>query len=95
LTGLVAAVLLFRYGVKAWVYFALPTVSSPERVWGLEDIFYAVGFVFDILHMSLIQKSKENGLGRHFGPLSPEEKGAAMKWNFASQPVGMFCTPTY
>ncbi|KFY34308.1 hypothetical protein V494_06880 [Pseudogymnoascus sp. VKM F-4513 (FW-928)] len=40
LTGVVALVLIFRFVVKAWVYWALPKVSSPERIWGLEDLIF-------------------------------------------------------
>lgn len=34
----------------------LPRVSSPRRIWGLEDILYAAGYAFDIAHMVLIQR---------------------------------------
>lgn len=55
LTGLVGVVLLFRYGVKAWIQFVLPKVAAPPRVWGLEDLFFALGFAFDVGHMVMIQ----------------------------------------
>jgi hypothetical protein len=56
LTAVVAVVLLFRFIVKAWVYWALPKVSSPERIWGLEDAIFLFAYACDILHMVLIQK---------------------------------------
>ena len=56
LTGVVAAVLLFRYAVKAWVYWALPKVSTPGRIWGLEDLFFVLGFCCDVTHMSFVWK---------------------------------------
>ncbi|KAL4937869.1 hypothetical protein BDV06DRAFT_215552 [Aspergillus oleicola] len=37
LTALVSIALIFRYTVKAWARWVLPSVSSPERVWGAED----------------------------------------------------------
>ncbi|ETI19833.1 hypothetical protein G647_08847 [Cladophialophora carrionii CBS 160.54] len=89
LTGFVFFVLLFRFGVKAWIAWLLPSVSRPERVWGLEDFFFALGYAFDIGHMALIWKSWEWGLGRHFFYLSPIEKNRAMKWDFISQPLAV------
>ncbi|KFY72358.1 hypothetical protein V499_07497 [Pseudogymnoascus sp. VKM F-103] len=89
LTGVVALVLLFRFVVKAWVYWALPKVSSPERVWGLEDLIFLFAYACEILHMCLIQKSANHGLGRHFFYLSNEERNLSMKWDFASQPVAV------
>jgi hypothetical protein len=56
LTGFVFFVLLFRFGVKAWIAWLLPNVSKPERVWGLEDFFFVLGYAFDLGHMSMIWK---------------------------------------
>lgn len=56
LTAICGVVLIFRYSVKAWVYWVLPKVSVPERVWGLEDFFFLLGYACDIVHMSFIWK---------------------------------------
>lgn len=56
LTGLVAAVLLFRVAVKLWIHLALSQTSRPRRVWGLEDVFLILGFVVDVAHMCMIWK---------------------------------------
>jgi hypothetical protein len=52
----VGVALLFRYAVKAWVRWALPQVTAPGRVWGIEDLFFLVAYGFDLTHMTLIQK---------------------------------------
>ncbi|GAM37335.1 hypothetical protein TCE0_023r07175 [Talaromyces pinophilus] len=90
LTGFVGVVLIFRCGIKTWVRWALPQVSAPGRIWGLEDVFFFFGYTVDILHMTLIQHSYNWGLGRHFYYLTPEEKVQALRYDFASQPCGMF-----
>lgn len=56
LTGLVAAVLLFRVAVKLWINLALSPTSRPRRVWGFEDVFLLLGFVVDVVHMFTIWK---------------------------------------
>ncbi|KAJ9616644.1 hypothetical protein H2200_000363 [Cladophialophora chaetospira] len=89
LTGFVFFVLSFRFGVKAWITWLLPNVSRPERVWGLEDVFFALGYAFDIGHMAMLWKSWEWGLGRHFFYLTPIQKNRAMKWDFVSQPLAV------
>ncbi|OKL58500.1 hypothetical protein UA08_06293 [Talaromyces atroroseus] len=88
LTGFVGVVLIFRFAMKAWVRWGLPQVSAP-RIWGLEDVFFGFGFVTDILHISLIQKSYTWGLGRHFYYLSAEEKIQALRYDYASQPCAV------
>ncbi|KAH0837426.1 hypothetical protein FOPE_05040 [Fonsecaea pedrosoi] len=75
LTGFVFFVLLFRYAVKSWISWLLPNVSKPQRVWGLEDFFFALGW--------------QRGLGRHFFYLTPIQKNQAMKWDFVSQPLAV------
>ncbi|OQV05684.1 hypothetical protein CLAIMM_10377 [Cladophialophora immunda] len=89
LTGFVFFVLLFRFGVKSWISWLLPSVSRPQRVWGLEDFFFALGYAFDVGHMALIWKSWEWGLGRHFFYLTLVERNRAMKWDFVSQPLAV------
>lgn len=98
-------VLSFRFGVKAWISWRLPEVSRPKHVWGLEDFFFALGYVFDVGHMTMIWKrlafirrcsverltciSYGSGLGRHFFYLNPLERVQAMKWDFISQPLAV------
>ncbi|KKK13958.1 hypothetical protein ARAM_000204 [Aspergillus rambellii] len=89
LTALVTIALIFRYLVKAWVTWKLPNVSSPERVWGAEDLYYIVGYGFDIAHMVMVQKSLESGLGRHMSTLTVKEITGAMKYDFLSQPLAV------
>ncbi|KEF59876.1 uncharacterized protein A1O9_04724 [Exophiala aquamarina CBS 119918] len=89
LTGLVFLVLVFRYTVKAWAAWFLPTISKPERIWGPEDFFFALGYSFDVAHTALVWKSHEWGLGRHFFYLTPIERNLAMKWDFISQPLAV------
>jgi hypothetical protein len=48
--------LLFRYAIKIWVRWALPQVTAPGRVWGIEDFFFLVAYGFDVAHMAFIQK---------------------------------------
>lgn len=55
LTGIVGVVLIFRFSMKAWIRWALPQVSAPERVWGFEDLIFLFGYSLDLLHMTLIQ----------------------------------------
>ncbi|OJJ43679.1 hypothetical protein ASPZODRAFT_136142 [Penicilliopsis zonata CBS 506.65] len=89
LTGIVGVVLLFRYSVKAWIRWALPQVTAPERVWGLEDLFFLIGYGFDLAHMSIVQISSKWGLGRHYYYLTSVEKVHAMKYDFISQPIAV------
>ncbi|KAJ5909200.1 hypothetical protein N7495_001882 [Penicillium taxi] len=89
LTALVGLALLFRYGVKIWLRWSLPQVSAPERIWGTEDLFFFVGYCFDLTHMILIHMSTQWGLGRHFFYLTAEEKMNALKWDFISQPFAV------
>ncbi|KAM0106995.1 hypothetical protein ACP6JB_007407 [Aspergillus fumigatus] len=56
LTGVAGLALAVQYTTKAWIRWMLPRVSSPRRIWGLEDILYAAGYAFDIAHMVLIQR---------------------------------------
>jgi hypothetical protein len=56
LTAFVFFVLLFRFTVKGWIAWALPGVSKPARVWGYEDIFFALGYAFDVGNMAMIWK---------------------------------------
>ncbi|PTU17935.1 hypothetical protein P175DRAFT_0512121 [Aspergillus ochraceoroseus IBT 24754] len=89
LTALVTVTLIFRYSVKAWVSWKLPNVSSPERIWGAEDLYYIVGYGFDIAHMAMVQKSLEFGLGQHMSTLTVKEITGAMKYDFLSQPLAI------
>ncbi|KAJ5587974.1 uncharacterized protein N7459_003739 [Penicillium hispanicum] len=89
LTAIVGVALLFRYTVKAWVLWALPQVTTPQRVWGIEDFFFLIAYGFDITHITMIQMSAHYGLGRHFFYLSPEERIHALKWDFISQPIAV------
>ncbi|CAI7593245.1 hypothetical protein N7533_011485 [Penicillium manginii] len=89
LTGVVGVALLFRYAVKAWVRWALPQVTAPGRIWGIEDMFFLVAYGFDVTHIIFIQLSADWGLGRHFFYLSEEERFHAMKWDFMSQPIAV------
>ncbi|OJI98587.1 hypothetical protein ASPVEDRAFT_80228 [Aspergillus versicolor CBS 583.65] len=89
LTGLVSAALIFRYTVKAWAGRVLPTVSSPTRIWGAEDLLFVIGYGFDIAHMTLIQISLNYGLGRHIWFLTDEQRIGAMKYDFLSQPLAV------
>ncbi|KAL3471137.1 hypothetical protein BJX99DRAFT_32926 [Aspergillus californicus] len=89
LTAVVSVALIFRYTVKAWASWILPSVSSPTRIWGPEDILYVIGYGFDIAHMIFIQKSLDSGLGRHVWFLKDEDRIAAMKWDFISQPLAV------
>ncbi|KAL4738828.1 hypothetical protein BDV11DRAFT_205673 [Aspergillus similis] len=89
LTALVSAALIFRYTVKTWARWVLPTVSSPERVWGAEDLLFAVGYAFDMAHMALIQKSLNYGLGQHIWTLTDDQRIGALKYDFISQPIAV------
>ncbi|CAI7635442.1 unnamed protein product [Penicillium pancosmium] len=89
LTGVVGVALLFRYAVKSWVRWALPQVTAPGRIWGIEDMFFLVAYGFDVTHMTFIQLSANWGLGRHFFYLSEEERFHAMRWDFLSQPIAV------
>jgi len=55
LTAIVGVALLFRYAIKVWVRCALPQVTAPGRVWGIEDLFFLVAYGCDIAHMAFIQ----------------------------------------
>lgn len=55
LTVIVGVALLFRYAVKAWVRWALPQVTAPERIWGVEDLLFLIAYGFDVTHMTMIQ----------------------------------------
>ncbi|KAF4167372.1 hypothetical protein CNMCM6936_005329 [Aspergillus lentulus] len=87
--GVAGLALAFRYTTKTWIRWMLPRVSSPERVWGLEDILYGAAYGFDIAHMVFIQRSFENGLGRHMWFLSDAERNLALKNEFVSQPLAV------
>ncbi|PKX92338.1 uncharacterized protein P174DRAFT_431765 [Aspergillus novofumigatus IBT 16806] len=89
LTGVAGLALAFRYTTKTWIRWMLPRVSSPERVWGLEDILYGSAYAFDIAHMVFIQRSFKNGLGRHMWFLSDAERKLALKNEFISQPLAV------
>ncbi|OQD80070.1 hypothetical protein PENANT_c039G06489 [Penicillium antarcticum] len=89
LTAVVGVALLFRYAIKIWVRWALPQVTAPGRVWGIEDLFFLVAYGFDVTHMAFIQKSANWGLGRHFFYLTNVERFHAMKWDFLSQPLAV------
>ncbi|KAL4746141.1 hypothetical protein BDW72DRAFT_185539 [Aspergillus terricola var. indicus] len=89
LTALVSAALIFRYTVKTWARWVLPTVSSPERVWGAEDLLFAVGYAFDMAHIALIQKSLDYGLGQHVWILTDVQRVGALKYDFISQPLAV------
>ncbi|KAL1883491.1 hypothetical protein Plec18167_002495 [Paecilomyces lecythidis] len=89
LTGIVGVVLIFRFSMKAWIRWALPQVSAPERVWGVEDLIFLIGYSIDLLHMTLIQLSYQWGLGRHFYYLTPLERQQSMRYDFASQPTAV------
>ncbi|KAJ5186054.1 hypothetical protein N7491_006075 [Penicillium cf. griseofulvum] len=89
LTAIVGVALLFRFAIKVWVRWALPQVTAPGRVWGIEDLFFLVAWGFDITHMVFIQMSANWGLGRHFFYLTGEERLNAMKWDFLSQPMAV------
>ncbi|GFF87549.1 hypothetical protein IFM53868_05184 [Aspergillus udagawae] len=89
LTGVAGLALAFRYITKTWIRWMLPRVSSPERVWGLEDILYGTAYAFDIAHMVFIQRSFENGLGRHMWFLSDAERNYTLKNEFISQPLAV------
>ncbi|RHZ49484.1 uncharacterized protein CDV56_100255, partial [Aspergillus thermomutatus] len=56
LTGVAGLALVFRYTIKTWIRWMLPHVSSPERVWGMEDILYGTAYAFDVSHMVFIQR---------------------------------------
>ncbi|KAJ5366875.1 hypothetical protein N7541_000816 [Penicillium brevicompactum] len=89
LTAIVGVALLFRYAIKIWVRWALPQVTAPGRVWGIEDLFFLVAYGFDVTHMAFIQLSANNGLGRHFFYLNATERFQSMKWDFLSQPLAV------
>lgn len=55
LTAIVGVALLFRYAIKIWVRCALPQVTAPGRVWGIEDLFFLAAYGFDVTHMTFIQ----------------------------------------
>ncbi|KAJ5112054.1 hypothetical protein N7532_000099 [Penicillium argentinense] len=89
LTAVVGLALTFRYAVKAWIRWALPQVTAPGRIWGVEDLFFLSAYVFDIVHMTMIQLSASWGLGRHYYYLTPVERFHTMKWDFMSQPIAV------
>ncbi|PLB53916.1 hypothetical protein P170DRAFT_442127 [Aspergillus steynii IBT 23096] len=92
LTGIVTVALIFRLGVKTWVRWLLPRVSSPERIWGLEDLLFLVGYGLDIAHMAFIQKSLNWGLGRHMWFLADDERAKALRNEFISQPLAVLAS---
>lgn len=55
LTAIAGVALLFRYAIKAWVRWALPQVTAPGRIWGIEDFFFLAAYGFDLTHMIMIQ----------------------------------------
>ncbi|PIG82060.1 hypothetical protein AARAC_000182 [Aspergillus arachidicola] len=92
LTGIAAVALIFRYVIKTWIRWTLPRVGSPERVWGAEDLLYAIAYGFDIAHMVFVQRSYQDGLGRHMWFLSNDERKGTLKNEFTSQPLGFNST---
>ncbi|PYH40389.1 uncharacterized protein BP01DRAFT_308404, partial [Aspergillus saccharolyticus JOP 1030-1] len=90
LTAIAGLALLSRFGIKSWIRWALPRVSSPGRVWGLEDFFYAVAYGFDLAHILFVQRSYQSGLGRHLWFLSPDELRDTLRNEFISQPLAVF-----
>ncbi|RAH86729.1 hypothetical protein BO86DRAFT_394528 [Aspergillus japonicus CBS 114.51] len=61
LTAIAGLALLFRFAIKSWIRRALPRVSSPDRLWEWEDLFYAAGYSFDIAHIVLVQRRFDSG----------------------------------
>lgn len=59
LVAIVATLLIFRVAVKALVVAALSPAARPTHLWGLEDLFLWMGFVFDVVHQTLIWKRFE------------------------------------
>lgn len=59
LTAVVFLVLTFRFAVKSWIAWAPLSHGRPHRVWGYEDIFFALGYGFDVAHTALLWKRYE------------------------------------
>ncbi|RAL07124.1 uncharacterized protein BO97DRAFT_447080 [Aspergillus homomorphus CBS 101889] len=78
-------VLLFRSVGKSCIRWAVPRVSSPDRLWGLEDLLYAIAYGLDLAQMVLVQKSYTSGLGRHVWTLSQTEITSTLKYEYISQ----------
>ncbi|RAH75114.1 uncharacterized protein BO66DRAFT_450114 [Aspergillus aculeatinus CBS 121060] len=89
LTAIAGLTLLFRFAIKSWIRWALPRVSSPDRLWGFEDLFYTAGYSFDLAHIALVQRSYEAGLGRHLWFLTSDELRSTLKNEFISQPLAV------
>ncbi|RAL07123.1 uncharacterized protein BO97DRAFT_325882, partial [Aspergillus homomorphus CBS 101889] len=92
LTAIAGLALLFRFAIKSWIRWALPRVSSPDRLWGLEDLFYALAYSFDISHIVFVQRSYNSGLGRHLWVLTDVELNATLKNEFISQPLAVLAS---
>ncbi|RAH47327.1 uncharacterized protein BO95DRAFT_323133, partial [Aspergillus brunneoviolaceus CBS 621.78] len=84
--------LLFRFAIKSWIRWALPRVSSPDRLWGFEDLFYTAGYSSDLAHIVLVQRSYEAGLGRHLWFLTSDELRGTLKNEFISQPLAVLAS---
>ncbi|PYI18995.1 hypothetical protein BO99DRAFT_334100, partial [Aspergillus violaceofuscus CBS 115571] len=96
LTAIAGLALLFRFAIKSWIRRALPRVSSPDRLWEWEDLFYAAGYSFDIAHIVLPDSSDQPiydaGLGRHLWFLTSGELHGTLKNELISQPLAVLAS---
>ncbi|RAH86730.1 hypothetical protein BO86DRAFT_394529 [Aspergillus japonicus CBS 114.51] len=85
LSMIAALTLLARYSIKSWIRWAIPKVSSPERLWGIEDLFYFLSYSFDLTQMVLFQKSFDSGLGCPASTLIGSQISDILKYSYTGQ----------
>ncbi|PYH77641.1 hypothetical protein BO82DRAFT_406071 [Aspergillus uvarum CBS 121591] len=87
LSMIAALTLLARYSIKSWIRWAIPKVSSPERLWGIEDLFYFLSYSFDLTQMVLFQKSFDSGLGCPASTLTGLQISDTLKYSYIGQVI--------
>ncbi|PYI32138.1 hypothetical protein BP00DRAFT_160282 [Aspergillus indologenus CBS 114.80] len=85
LSMIAALTLLARYSIKSWIRWAIPKVSSPERLWGIEDLFYFLSYSFDLTQMVLFQQSFDSGLGCPASTLIGSQISDILKYSYIGQ----------
>ncbi|OJJ95002.1 hypothetical protein ASPACDRAFT_48450 [Aspergillus aculeatus ATCC 16872] len=81
LSTIAGLTLLARYSIKSWIRWAIPKVSSPERLWGIEDLFYLLSSSFDLTQMIFF----DAGLGRPESTLTQPQIGDTLRYAYISQ----------
>ncbi|RAH75113.1 uncharacterized protein BO66DRAFT_467712 [Aspergillus aculeatinus CBS 121060] len=81
LSTIAGLTLVARYSIKSWIRWAIPKVSSPERLWGIEDLFYLLSFSFDFTQMVFF----DAGLGRPASTLAQPQISDTLKYAYIGQ----------